>query len=111
MQNIKITVPLNNKDYSFSFRRDMDGKGGWVALDKMGTNPPNIYAPIELSETLSVLAREKGLTEAHDFAICIPSKKEEKIEKTAKVKNEKKVAKKLKKALAASSFNPFQMSF
>jgi hypothetical protein len=104
-----LTVPFSGKEYNFTFQRDMDNRGGWICLDKMKGCPPNIYVPTEMNETLSTLARAKGMTELHNFSTIIPSKKEVKAERTKQEKETRKAEKKLQKALEASSFNPFAM--
>jgi len=114
MSALTLTIPMNeekpdNSLVTFSFKRDVDGRGGWSTDTPMGGLPPNCIVHTELSQDLSTIARERKLTEIHNFAPYPPKP-------VQPTDEEKKAARKARKAARKSapkvpplmaSFNPF----
>lgn len=59
---------------TFYFSRGFDGEGLWFHSERIANTPAHSAAPLMLQQDLSVMAREKGLSELHNFSRMVPKK-------------------------------------
>ncbi len=99
-----LTIAMNEKNphqfTTFAFTRGFDGEGHWITKTSTPQMPANCIVPVILNQELTVLAKERGLTEQYNFSRSIP-----KPEKTVAVRGPSKP--KAPKSGLMGGFNPF----
>jgi hypothetical protein len=93
------------KTMDFAFTRNMHGEGGWVTKGGMPGLPTNCFVHTEMQQSLTTIALERGLTEAHNFAMNRPKPKPP--VRVARVKGEKKAKATKVGSGMVGGFNPF----